>query len=50
MQAAGIWPHFNPAPAVQEVLAEQEFAHFRFHFQDTLLTSGLGLMRQMLYP
>lgn len=48
MSAAGIWPHCNPSPAVREVLAEHEFAPFRFTFQSTLLLSGLGLMRQML--
>lgn len=48
MTASGIWPHCHPAPAVEEVLAEEEFAHFRFDFRDTVAFEAASILANLL--
>ncbi|MDA8017407.1 MAG: TetR/AcrR family transcriptional regulator [Thermoanaerobaculia bacterium] len=43
--AGGFWPHCHPAPAVQEVLEDDEFAEMRFDFETLTRSLTHALLR-----
>lgn len=49
MTASGAWPHCNPAPVVQEVLARAEFAALRFDFEGIMREHAAALLRGLLH-
>ena len=48
MAASGMWPHSHPAPVVQEVLKDPEFASMRFNFKELAREHALLLLRGLL--
>ena len=48
MAASGMWPHSHPAPVVQEVLKDPEFASMRFDFKALVREHASLLLRGLL--
>ena len=48
MTAAGAWPHCHPSAAVEEVLAEPEFAAMRLSFQSAMQAHAAIVLRGLL--